>query len=268
MIDYRALINSTLSEYIESIKHPKLKEAIAYALMPGGKRLRPSLTLAVLCDLGIDPSEGRYVAAGIEMIHTYSLIHDDLPAMDNDDWRRGKPSLHKKFGEALAILAADALLTDAFAFFTQGQIKPEIKNALVSLASKSAGGNGMVQGQVLDIESTHLPLDIHQVRDIQLRKTRDLINLSVIAGALIAKLDSAQITKLEEFSDNFGLAFQIKDDLDDLKEKTNLEINTYPYLLGEDQAKTLLKTYQEKSLSIISEIFGEKELYQLVARTL
>ncbi len=268
MIDYRILINSSLSEYIESIKHPNLKEAIAYALMPGGKRLRPSLTLTLLGDSGLDPAEGRYVAAAIEMIHTYSLIHDDLPALDNDDWRRGKPTLHKKFGEALAILAADALLTDAFAFFTKGPLKPEVKNALVSAASKSAGSNGMVQGQVLDIESTHLPLNINQVREIQLRKTRDLINLSVISGALIAELDPIVLQKLEEFSNNFGLAFQIKDDLEDQKERTSLEINTYPYLLGEEQARTLLKTYQEKSLLIISEIFGEKELYQLVARTL
>lgn len=268
MTDFGNLINSSLSEYIESIKHPKLKEAVAYALMPGGKRLRPSLLLALLEDSGLDPSDGRYVAAGVEMIHTYSLIHDDLPAMDNDDWRRGKPTLHKKSGEALAILTADALLTDAFAFFTQGPFKAEIKNAIVSLAAKSAGGNGMVQGQVLDIESTQLPLDIHQIRELQLRKTRDLINLSVIAGALIAELEPALIQRLEEFSDNFGLAFQIKDDLEDWKEKTSLEINTYPYLLGEEQARTLLKTYQEKSLSIISEIFGEKELYRLVARTL
>lgn len=217
MIDYGTLINSSLSEYIESIKHPKLKEAIAYALMPGGKRLRPSLTLALLGDSGIDPGDGRYAAAAMEMIHTYSLIHDDLPAMDNDDLRRGFPTSHKVYGEAQAILAGDALLTLAFEVLA-GHPAPVPYGPcdLILELARAGGSRGVIGGQVEDMEAERKAPDEARLLYIHQHKTARLIEASCRMGCMAAGGTEAQAASLAEYGRCCGLAFQIADDLLDV----------------------------------------------------
>src|SRR5690554_1030404 len=153
MEKFTELINLKLKEYISKIANDQLRTIINYALFPGGKRLRPLLLLCLLDDLNIDLSLGINQAAAIELIHNYSLIHDDLPAMDNDDYRRGRKTVHKMFGEANAILAGDALLTDAFLLFSTSDIEDSKKLEIIKLAANNSGSNGMVMGQVLDIAS-------------------------------------------------------------------------------------------------------------------
>jgi len=255
-------IDQYLLEYVNSIENLELKEAIKYSIFPGGKRLRPLLLLTTLKDLNIDYKLGIYSACAIEMIHSYSLIHDDLPAMDNDDLRRGLPTVHVKYGEAMAILAADALLTDSFQFFCKGNIEDKIKNKLVVLASKNAGSSGMVMGQVLDIKAVNKINKIEDLEKIHLHKTKDLINLAIIGGGLIANMSDSDLNLLEEFSYYFGLGFQIKDDINDLDKVS------YPQIIGIEESKRILEEYKSKSLSIVKKLFDEKNLYQLVKRIL
>lgn len=271
MTEYIELVNIYLKEYVDSIENDKLRDAIEYSLFPGGKRLRPILLLSVLHDRNIDLQMGVYQACAIEMIHSYSLIHDDLPAMDNDDFRRGKPTVHRKYGEALAILAADALLTDAFAYFCKGNLDDSIKNKIVQLGSINAGSQGMVLGQVLDITTTCTNLSLEDVERIHLHKTKDLINLSLVSGGLIANFSEEELKLLEQLTYYFGLAFQIKDDIDDYSENGSDIINekaTYPIVLGLEKSKELLSDFKNKSLQITKELFKVQDLYELIERIL
>jgi geranylgeranyl diphosphate synthase type II len=260
------LLNQTLEEHINTIDNIELKEASTYALFPGGKRLRPLFLLLVLEDLGIDYNIGIYPAMAVELIHTYSLIHDDLPAMDNDDFRRGKPSLHKKFGEALAILTADAFLSDAFRYFLKSLISSEQKLELIELASISSGSSGMVLGQVLDLKTDEA--DLEKVKKIHLHKTTDLFKLSILGGGIIAGLNLAAKKDLEELAFHFGSAFQIKDDLEDYREFSDLEKITYPNAVGFDESNRHLQEHKKKSLQIARRILGEHLLYHLIERIL
>lgn len=274
MTELNKLIEEALMEYASSVANPELKKAINYALFSGGKRLRPLLLLSVLADMDADVRVGRYPAAAIEMIHTYSLIHDDLPAMDDDDFRRGVPSLHKKYGEALAILAADALLTDSFEMFARTPADPETALALIRLASRYCGGNGMVAGQVLDILSVDKKITLSDIETIYERKTTDLFSLAVLSAAEIAGVSDETRGVLEDFSRHFGLAFQIKDDLDDIyiqiDGKSDLESNkaTYPIIVGIEPAKEIFSEYKEKALGIVKKTLGEKLTHQIVLRNL
>ena len=268
------LINRTLEEYTASLENQELKEAVNYTLFSGGKRLRPLLLLSVLADLDIDITLGQYPAAAVEMIHTYSLIHDDLPAMDDDDYRRGIPSLHKKYGEAIAILAADALLTDAFAVITRAPLPETTMIEIIRLVSAYCGGNGMVTGQVLDISSVNKKLNLSDVEEMYLRKTKDLFSLTVLTAGKIAQVTEEVYSALEQFSYYFGLAFQIKDDLEDIQiskdGKSDLETNkaTYPILVGIEPSKEIFSEYKEKALMIVKRTLGEKLTYQIVMRNL
>lgn len=265
------LVNSKLSEYVNSVENMKLKEIINYALFPGGKRLRPLLLLFLLNDLDIDLKYGINQAAAIEMIHNYSLIHDDLPSMDNDDYRRGRLTVHKKYGEADAILAGDAILTDSFKYFAAGEIEDSKKIEIIKLASHNAGSSGMVKGQVLDIDSSLKTHSLEEVKLIHYHKTRDLIHLAIKSGGIIAGLDNDQLLKLDELADYFGLAFQIKDDLDDLIEEGSDVDNdkaTYPSVIGKDNSFKLLLEYKTKSLDICFNILGDKLFYKLIERIL
>jgi geranylgeranyl diphosphate synthase type II len=253
------LINSAINEYLNEVENPELKAAIAYSLLPGGKRLRPLLLFALLTDLGLDPQMGLYPAFAIEMIHTYSLIHDDLPAMDNDDFRRGKPSLHRKFNEALAILAGDALLSDAFRYLLKTPVTPEKNLELIRLASVQIGSSGMVLGQVLDLAA-----DPQTLEEIHLHKTGDLIRLTLLAGGIIA--GSEKLAELEELSYYFGLAFQIKDDLADYLQEQNKI--THPLLYGSEKSAAVLADYRQKALGLTERMLGRKEMYQLIQRIL
>lgn len=253
----------TAEEYVRGIGNESLRAGIRYALFPGGKRLRPLLLLCTLSDLGLDFRLGLHPALGLEMIHTYSLIHDDLPAMDDDAMRRGKPSLHKAYGEAMAILVGDALLSDAFLEFTKTPVSAEKKTRLIVLAAEAAGSQGMVEGQVLDIIGSSR--DVESLHRMNLGKTVALFRLASAGAGIIAGAEEDLIRDLEELSLWFGLAFQIKDDISDFGTENK---KTYPVLLGMEESKKLLAEYKEKSLRTAGRILGNKEVYQLIERIL
>ena len=266
------LVNKKLNEYTKSISNPKLQEIIHYALLPGGKRLRPLLLLTILNDLNIDLEKGINQAIAVEMIHNYSLIHDDLPAMDNDDYRRGRLTVHKKYGESDAILAGDALLTDAFKYFALGDIDATKIIKIIILASNNAGSNGMVLGQVLDIDSNFKKLTLEEVSVIHYHKTRDLIHLAIKAGAIIAGLDDNLQNEIDKLANYFGIAFQIKDDLEDFADANSSDLEnqkaTYPSTIGKEESIKLLKEYKTKSLEICFNILGDNLFYNLIERIL
>ncbi|ANS77185.1 polyprenyl synthetase [Paenibacillus yonginensis] len=224
-----------------------LKEAMQYSLTAGGKRLRPLLVIAAAESLGGSREAAMPVACAVEMIHTYSLIHDDLPAMDNDDFRRGKPTNHKVFGEAAAILAGDGLLTHAFYSVAQASrryhVPAEQTLAIVEELSRYAGPCGMVGGQAADMEAEQGVTDLDGLRYIHEHKTGDLIVFALKAGGRIASASPRQLDALERFGRNIGFAFQIQDDILDLvgdeaklgkstQSDVKMEKVTYPYFAG------------------------------------
>lgn len=224
-----------------------LKESMQYSLMAGGKRLRPVLVIAASEAFGVERKAALPVAAAVEMIHTYSLIHDDLPAMDNDDYRRGRLTNHKVYGDATAILAGDALLTHAFYSVVQSARKHGIPAdrvlTIVEELSEYAGARGMVGGQVADMEGEQGMTSLSQLEYIHLHKTGDLMIFSLLAGGRIAGADDKQLEALRSFGRDLGLAFQIQDDILDLigdeqklGKKTQSDVAqqkvTYPYFIG------------------------------------
>jgi len=216
----RELIDSYLKTYFTAPSSPSvLHEAMKYSLFAGGKRIRPVLALASFEACGGDAKKIIPQAAAVELIHTYSLIHDDLPAMDNDDLRRGKPTNHKMFGEAMAILAGDALLTEAFSMMTQAdiKIKPSILLKAVREVALAAGHNGMVGGQAQDIISEDAEPDGEILEFIHLHKTAALIKSSVRIGTILAGSRKKQLQALTRYGENTGLAFQIIDDVLDVE---------------------------------------------------
>ena len=204
--------------YQEAASEPqqRLFEAMNYSLLAGGKRLRPLLVYAFCEACGGCAEEADPAALAVEMLHTYSLIHDDLPAMDNDDYRRGRLTSHKVYGEALAILAGDALLTDAFRLLTTGSLPAGKAVACVAVLAQNAGPYGMVGGQVLDMASEERTLSEEEVRNIQTRKTGCLIRAACEMGAICAGADAGQREAARRYADGIGLAFQIRDDVLDV----------------------------------------------------
>lgn len=242
----------------------RLAEAMRYSLLNGGKRLRPVLLLAAYHSYGESLSEALPFAAAVELIHTYSLVHDDLPAMDDDDFRRGKPSSHKAFGEAMAILAGDALLTSAFEIMAESR-HPHALDAIAAIAA-SAGARGMIAGQTADIMMSGETADVEMVRYIHRHKTADLLTAPIIAGLLLAGAGGRAIQAAENYGEALGLAFQITDDLLDLQgdpEKTgkaggrDLELGklTWPSLVGLGQAKKDAHAEVQKAVAA-SEFLG------------
>ena len=214
-----ALVEKNL--LIELKKNPaieeKLLKAMEYSLMAGGKRLRPILLMAAADSINGAGEKLLTVATAMEMIHTYSLIHDDLPAMDNDDYRRGKLTNHKVFGEATAILAGDALLTLAFEVMTrQENISAETLLKVVKEFSAAAGASGMVGGQSIDIESENKKVDMATLQKMHLRKTGALFKAAIRSGAILAGANENQLDALTTYAEKFGLAFQITDDILDV----------------------------------------------------
>ena len=194
-----------------------LENSMEYSLMAGGKRLRPVLLMAAADAVGKDGSNFLTTGCAIEMIHTYSLIHDDLPAMDNDDYRRGKPTNHRVFGDGIAVLAGDALLTLAFEVMLRQQgATPETLVAVVSEMSRAAGPYGMVGGQVLDLEGEGRHLDMAALRKIHMGKTGALFCAAIRSGAILAGANEAELAALTLYAERFGLAFQITDDILDV----------------------------------------------------
>ncbi|CAM4046506.1 polyprenyl synthetase family protein [Bacillus manliponensis] len=250
----KVLIEKELVRYANDLQCPAvLREAMAYSLEAGGKRLRPLLLFATLHAFGKQKELGLEAACALEMIHTYSLIHDDLPCMDDDNLRRGKPTNHKVFGEAMAVLAGDGLLTYAFELIAKGpeNVSAETKLRLVLELAKAAGPEGMVGGQVADMEAEGKQLKLEELEYIHKHKTGRLLEYAVLAGALLSGATVVQQEKLLVFAKQVGLAFQIRDDILDV-EGTEEEIgkpigsdasnekSTYTTLFTIDEAKRVL----------------------------
>ena len=231
---------------------PRLVESILYSVRAGGKRIRPLLLLELLEAFHAPILEAHFqVAAALEMIHTGSLIHDDLPAMDNDDYRRGQLTNHKKFGEDLAILAGDSLFLDAFGCVAEADLPASIRVQLIALLSDASGTAGMVAGQVLDMEGEGASLTLDQLQVIHANKTGRLLAYPFQAAGILLELEPAVATLLEEIGIHLGLAFQIRDDILDVtadfaslgktpQKDLHAEKSTYPALLGLDGAQAYL----------------------------
>ncbi|MCU5096002.1 MULTISPECIES: (2E,6E)-farnesyl diphosphate synthase [Bacillus] len=252
----KTFVEEKLVSYANELQCPNvLREAMAYSLEAGGKRLRPLLLFATLQAFGKERNLGIGAACALEMIHTYSLVHDDLPCMDDDDLRRGKPTNHKVFGEAMAVLAGDGLLTYAFQVimvYEQKEISAEKKVRLVLELAKAAGPEGMVGGQVADMEAEGKQLTIDELEYIHKHKTGKLLEFAVLAGSILSDATEEQEEKLLAFAKYIGLAFQIRDDILDV-EGTEEEIgkpigsdvsnekSTYTTLFTVDRAKDILE---------------------------
>ncbi|AHA07428.1 polyprenyl synthetase family protein [Bacillus toyonensis] len=265
----KTFVEEKLVSYANELQCPNvLREAMAYSLEAGGKRLRPLLLFATLQAFGKERNLGVGAACALEMIHTYSLVHDDLPCMDDDDLRRGKPTNHKVFGEAMAVLAGDGLLTYAFQIvmaYEQKEISAEKKVRLVLELAKAAGPEGMVGGQVADMEAEGKQLTIDELEYIHKHKTGKLLEFAVLAGAILSNATKEQEEKLLEFAKNIGLAFQIRDDILDV-EGTEEEIgkpigsdvsnekSTYTTLFTVDRAKNILEETIAKAKDAISSL--------------
>ncbi|WP_157455523.1 polyprenyl synthetase family protein [Carnobacterium maltaromaticum] len=219
-----------------------LFEAMTYSVKAGGKRIRPLLLLATIQSLGGNIKSGLLAASALEYIHTYSLIHDDLPAMDDDALRRGQPTNHIIYGEALAILAGDGLLTLGFELLAKSPLTEKQKVRLILALSKAAGANGMVVGQVSDMEGESQKLTLTDLQNIHKKKTGELLKFAAYAGAVIVDADQETETQLVKFASHLGLAFQIRDDILDvigttaeLGKETGMDVvhqkSTYPGLL-------------------------------------
>ncbi|MBQ5847136.1 MAG: polyprenyl synthetase family protein [Selenomonadaceae bacterium] len=265
------LIEATLLKELgaETALVPRLAESMEYSLMAGGKRLRPILVMAAADAVGARGTDFVQAACGIEMIHTYSLIHDDLPAMDNDDYRRGKLTNHKVFGEALAILAGDALLTQAFEVILRQQGVPaQVLLEVLREMSIAAGPNGMVGGQVIDMLSEGKRISMEELRKMHMGKTGALFRAAIRSGAILGGASEAQLAALTTYADCFGLAFQITDDILDVvgdeavigkpvgSDERN-EKSTYVTLTSLDEAKKLAADTVQQALEAL-EIFGDE----------
>ncbi|TWE06317.1 geranylgeranyl diphosphate synthase type II [Neobacillus bataviensis] len=269
--EYQQLLNRELRALVEKLDAPSvIKDSMIYSLEAGGKRIRPLLLFATLDAFGIDPKKGIPAAAAIEMIHTYSLIHDDLPSMDNDDLRRGKPTNHKVFGDAIAILAGDALLTYSFEvinMLSDDFAPPPVKTRLVIEMAKAAGAEGMVGGQVADMEGENKVLSLEELEYIHIHKTGKLLKFSVVAGAIMARANESLLQNLSSFAHHLGLAFQIQDDILDLVGNQQLigkpvgsdtvnHKSTYPQLLSLEGARAAL----QKQIMMSKEYLKETDL--------
>lgn len=259
----------------DSTLNTDLKMMMKYSIDAGGKRVRPLVLLAILKAFRKTPNyDILTVAAALEAVHTYSLIHDDLPAMDNDDLRRGRPTSHKKFGEAEAILAGDALLTVAFQWISSTNLKDRIKSELVLALASDAGASGMIAGQLLDIQGNQRHYSLAELKHLHHLKTGKML-LFPAEAALIMKPSKLQVSELvKDFMANFGLAFQIHDDIIDVTESTailgktagkdvDLNKNTYVNLLGLSGAKEELNQVLQKceqDLTSLGELQPEMDL--------
>ena len=249
-----------------------LEKAMEYSLMAGGKRLRPVLLMAAADAVGKDGAAFLTTGCAIEMIHTYSLIHDDLPAMDNDDYRRGKPTNHRVFGDGIAVLAGDALLTLAFeVMLRQEGAAPETLVTVVSEMSRAAGPYGMVGGQVLDLEGEGRRLDLAALRKIHMGKTGALFCAAIRSGAILAGAKEEELAALTLYAERFGLAFQITDDILDVTgdeaaigkpvgSDVRNEKATYVTLTSLEEAKKLAEDAVDEAVAAL-DIFGERAAF-------
>jgi len=282
MVLKNRLINEALREIFRdgSDNNPILK-AMQYSLMAGGKRIRPVLCIAAAEAVGSKHPDVMKAACAIEMIHTYSLIHDDLPAMDNDDLRRGKPTCHIAFDEATAILAGDALLTLAFQILST--IRPHEHEhiskwlTIINILSIAAGHEGMIEGQLQDISSENQRLDLESLEKMHRLKTGALIEASVKTGAILGNGQVRQIEHLEKYAKNIGLAFQVADDILNVEGDAQVmgkavgsdqhrSKNTYPSLMGLEAAKKFAQELVNKSLRALEYFDTRADSLRAIAR--
>lgn len=267
---------NTVNEWLDVLSpkgeglHKVIYDASNYSIKAGGKRIRPILAYAVCEMLGGNADAIKNYACAVEFIHTYSLIHDDLPCMDNDDLRRGMPTNHKKFGEAIALLAGDSLLTYAFECASMSENTHEVTVKAINAISKAAGITGMIGGQVIDINGA---TNYDELKTVHKMKTGALIRLSAYLGAISAGATENEINAIDRFADNLGIAFQIKDDILDVESTTEelgkpigsddkRELTTYATLFGVDGAKEKLEKYTTLAKQSL-EIFGYKAQFLL-----
>lgn len=265
-LPYQAHINQCLSTYLGAFADDRLSSAMRYSTLQGGKRLRPLLVYFTAEMYDLPKTKVDFVAMAIECIHCYSLIHDDLPAMDNDDLRRGKPTCHKAYDEATAILTGDALLTLAFELLSQDEL---ISPRIIHLIAKAAGMNGMVGGQMLDLHAQNQTLSLEQLIQIHEAKTGALITASILAGALASDRSRCEeLSALQNFGQAIGLAFQIHDDILDVTGTTHTmgkqphqdhkkHKSTFVTQLGLEAARLQAQHFYTKAIDALS-IFGNQ----------
>jgi geranylgeranyl diphosphate synthase type II len=272
----RAAVESYLADYMErsEVGNDTLREAMKHTLFSGGKRFRPTLAIAAAEVFGKDMDAVMPAACALELIHTYSLIHDDLPSMDDDDFRRGKPTSHKVFGEAMAILAGDALLTAAFDLIARNREVPGVTDRqvleVISDVARACGAPGMVGGQAIDIESTGVELDSEQIETLDRLKTGALIGVSARIGAVLAGASKTDVDSMTTYGQCLGMAFQISDDVLDtvgdeskmgkrLRKDEESEKNSLVGALGLDGARERAAQYIGEAKRAL-EPFGDKAL--------
>lgn len=257
----KKIIDIALEKYFSpALNAPKnLKEAMNYTVFSGGKRFRPILTILTAESLGKKPDTVTPAACGIELIHNFSLIHDDLPCMDNDDFRRGKPTCHKVFGEAVALLAADALLVYAFKLIASNikakGIKSENVLKVIEEIAESSGFSGMAGGQVKDILAQSDKVDGATLQYIHAHKTGALIRASVRAGAILSRATPKQLRALTDYAQNIGLVYQVIDDI--LDANTESHLVSFSNFYGKAQSKEMAKAATQKAIESLK-IFGKK----------
>ncbi|MFQ8705246.1 MAG: polyprenyl synthetase family protein [Thomasclavelia sp.] len=262
-------VNSRLLQIVGNYQDSVVKDAIKYSLMAGGKRIRPIMLLQVIRSYGIDYHDYLDAACAIEMIHTYSLIHDDLPGMDNDDLRRGKPTCHKKFDEATAILAGDGLLNEAVNVILKANYNNDLKISLLEVLYQASGVNGMILGQVLDMEFESKKANRQQLDLIHHHKTGDLISAAMKMGAVIGNLKDMPIW--QEIGYKIGLAFQIQDDILDVTGNSavlgknigsDLENHksTYASLMGVNESQIIVDQYFNEATELLYKLKINHEL--------
>ena len=275
----KKIVQDSLIELLQNYrdKYPKkLAEAMEYAVMNGGKRIRPIL-MYMICDLFKKNNCKSYdkikeIANALEFIHCYSLVHDDLPAMDNDDYRRGKLTVHKKYNEAIGVLVGDVLLTEAFGIIANSKsLGDKNKVEIISKLSEYAGFFGMVGGQFVDMESENKKVEIDTLKYIHAHKTGKLLTAAIELPMIALDIESEKREKMVEYSKLLGIAFQIKDDILDIegnfeeigKKSNDIENDktTYPSIFGLEESKRLLQEYLEKAKKIIFDEFEGNQLF-------
>jgi geranylgeranyl diphosphate synthase type II len=263
--DFARMVNAELELLVppETIPPDPIHRAIRYSLFAGGKRLRPILCLASCESLNNNPEIVLPIAAAIEMVHTYSLVHDDLPCMDNDDFRRGKPTNHKVFGEAIAVLTGDSLLTMAMEVLSSSHYQPTIRSRLIKMLTKAAGTYGMIGGQVLDMVSSNTILTEQQLENLHSMKTAALIRFSCMAAPVALESGAEVEDAFGEYGNLIGLAFQIVDDILDIegttetlgktagKDRKHQKV-TYPSLIGIEKSRKLAEDFVDRACDIIA----------------
>ena len=278
-------INQAIYRYYS--QKPQVSEdliaSILYSVESGGKRIRPLLFLEMLEGFGMDLTEGHFdVAAALEMIHTGSLIHDDLPAMDDDDYRRGRLTNHKKFGEATAILAGDSLFLDPFGLVANAELADKIKVQLRAELSQASGTYGMVGGQMLDMEGEERQLELTELQAIHANKTGKLLTFPIVAAGIVANVSEVDLVRLHEAGALIGLAFQVRDDILDVtatfdeigktpKKDLLADKATYPSLLGLEQSYDVLNQSIDQALAIFQKLaetqaFHTEKITEMIER--